>query len=795
MTVRIKYLLTTALLPLAFLGAVAFGQQGGKKPVMAHPRIVKPVVNKVAPLAFETHVLPIVQKHCVSCHGAKSPSAGLSLVGYKNAAGVLKERHVWEKVSGAVGAGHMPPPGLPPMTQTERDTVVGWIDATISQADRAVDDPGRVTMRRLNRVEYNNTVRDLIGIDLRPADDFPSDDVGYGFDNIGDVLSLSPLLMDKYLAAADKIARTALVAPETRAKPPRFTGSQLEGEGAADFETGGRLLGTERGDVGATHVFPRPGAYLVKIGAFGQQAGPEPVRMSLRMNGKEIKVFEVKADQANPDVYSLRVEIPAGKHRFSMAFLNNYRKPNLPPPNDRNLIVEFLEFDGPLNAPNTLPASHTRIITMPHTKANRIAVARKVLGDFARRAYRRPVTTEEVDRLVRYVALAEKQGESWERGIQLGVTAVLVSPNFLFRVEANDTPVKNGKKSVLGSYEMASRLSYFLWSSMPDETLFALAAKDALRDPNVLAAQAKRMLKDPKAKALADNFAGQWLQLRKLDVVAPDQRTFPTFNSSLRQAMKTETEMFFTSIVQDDRSVLDFLDGRFTYLNETLAKHYGIPGVTGENFRRVALEGDQRRGILTHGSVLTVTSNPTRTSPVKRGKWVLDNILGTPPPPPPPGVAELPDDSKKGALTGTLRQRLEQHRANPACASCHARLDPIGFGLENFNAIGAWREKDGEIAIDASGKLTDGKSFTGPAELTAILKTKKGLFTNSLSERMLTYALGRGVESTDRRHIEDIAASVAKNDYRFSSLVTAVVQSEPFRLRRADKTTMKTAAR
>nr|CAA9298369.1 Protein of unknown function DUF1592 [uncultured Armatimonadetes bacterium] len=781
-----QFLLVSSVLPLALLGTAAVGQKGAKGKG-AHPVApVRKATAKSTQVSYEKHVAPLVQKYCTGCHGAKSPAAELSLVGYKNAASVLKAHGVWEKVSGNMSAGHMPPAGTPQPTQAERDLVVGWIDATISQAYCDLDDPGRVTMRRLNREEYNNTVRDLVGIDLRPADEFPSDDVGYGFDNIGDVLTISPLLMDKYLLAAEKVAKAAIQAPETQSKPVRFPGSRLDGDGGADFaETGGRLLGTERGDVGVAYEFPRAGEYTVRIGAFAQQAGPEKARMGVRLDGKEIRVFEVKAVQEAPEVYSLRVRVPAGKHRLSAAFLNNYKKPELPAPNDRNLIVDFMEISGPLEAPGALPAAHRRIISVSPTKATRIAAAKKVLGDFARRAYRRPVTKDEVNRLVRYVHLAEKQGESWERGIQLGVQAVLVSPNFLFRVEANADPKTAGKKSRLGSYELASRLSYFLWSSMPDEELFKLAAKDALQDPNVLAAQARRMLKDPKAKALADNFAGQWLQLRKLSVVAPDTKEFPTWNDGLRQAMRTETEMFFTAVVTQDRSVLDFLDGKFTYLNGPLAKHYGIPGVEGDAFRKVALQGDRRRGILTHGSILTVTSNPTRTSPVKRGKWVLEQILGTPPPPPPPGVAELPDD-KKGPLTGTLRQRLEQHRSNPACASCHARLDPIGFGLENFDATGAWRDKDGEHPIDSSGTLTDGKSFKGPAQLAAILKTKKPMFVRSFSEKMLTYALGRGVESPDKCHVDDIAAAVASKEYRFSALITAVVQSDPFRLRRSE---------
>lgn len=782
MRLRTKYILLSSILPLTLLGVEALAQQETKKPT---PPVANKAPAKSAPVDFAKHVMPLIAKNCVSCHGKQNPAAGVVLVGYKDAASVLKGRGVWEKVSSNISAGHMPPPGSPPLTHEERDLIVGWIDATISQADCNLDDPGRVTMRRLNRVEYNNTIRDLTGLDLKPADDFPSDDVGYGFDNIGDVLSISPLLMDKYLLAAEKISQTAIVAPETRPKPAKFPGSRLEGTGGEDFEGGRVLLGTERPDVGVAYSFVREGEYQIRIGAFGQQAGPDKAKMGVRLDGKEIQVFEVKAVQSAPEVYSFKIKIPAGKHRISVGFLNNYRKPDLPPPNDRNLIVEFVEINGPSEAPGTLPASHTRIINIPHTKENRFTVARTVLGNFARRAFRRPVTKDEVDRLVRYVALAEKQGESWERGIQLGVQVILVSPSFLFRVETNADPKKEARKNPLGSFELASRLSYFLWSSMPDDELLVLAEKNALQKPEVLAAQAERMMKDPKAKALAENFAGQWLQLRKLSVIAPDPVRFPNFNDSLRQAMRTETEMFFQSVVANDRSILDFIDGRFTYLNETLAKHYGIQGITGDNFRKVAIAGDQRRGILTQASILTVTSNPTRTSPVKRGKWVLEQILGTPPPPPPPGVAELPDD-KKGPLTGTLRQRLEQHRSNPACAACHSRLDPIGFGFENFDAIGAWRDKDGDLPIDSSGTLTDGKSFRGPAELATYLKSKKSLFIHSFSEKMLTYALGRGIEPADRCHVDEIAAAVSAKEYRFSALVTAIVQSDPFRLRRGE---------
>jgi hypothetical protein len=510
------------------------------------------------------------------------------------------------------------------------------------------------------------------------------------------------------------------------------------------------------------------------------------------LDGQQVGIVEVKATQEKPQVYEVRVTVPdAGKRRFAIAFVNDYYKADAPDPKerDRNLAVNALEVQPPAGAinPAALPASHKRILFQtPKTAGERLPVARAVLRRFAARAWRRPVTDAEVERLVRYVNLAAKEGDSWERGIQLAVTATLVSPNFLFRVETDKKAGNAKTKQVVGDYEMASRLSYFLWSSMPDDELLTLAAQRKLQNPAVLAAQVKRMLRDKKARALADNFAGQWLQLRKLKTVSPDPARFAGWNNGLRDAMGQETTLFFQHIVREDRPVLDFLDARYTFLNEALARHYGIEGVTGNQFRRVALsEASHRGGVLTQASVLTVTSNPTRTSPVKRGKWVLDNILGTPPPPAPPGVAELPDD-KKGPLTGTLRQRMEQHRTNPACASCHQRMDPIGFGLENFDAVGGWRTRDGDAPVDASGTLPGNVKFSGPAGLRKILLGKKDVFTRSLSERLLTYALGRGVENYDKCNVDAIAKTTAASGYKFSALVTAIVQSDPFRLRRGD---------
>ncbi len=733
---------------------------------------------------------PLIQKYCIGCHTAPNAAAGLALDSFKDSAGVLKEQELWQRVQKNVDSRHMPPASAPQPTDLERHAMSAWIDQMFKVASCDLRDPGRVTIRRLNRQEYNNTVRDLCGVDIHPADKFPSDDVGYGFDNIGDVLSLSPLLMEKYLAAAELVARAAVIAPEDSALAVTYDPAKFaDSIGGTVLPTGGRQQ-TGDGEMSFQMEAARDGDYNFSISAAQDEAGPDPAHMIVRIDGEQIMKFDVRNRVRNPRAYTLPVRLKAGTHKVGIAYDNDFFDQNAPAgKRDRNLYVFSVEAHGPPGLPVTLPASHRRIVfVQPDPSAPDVA-ARKIMGEFARRAYRRPVTPAEVQRLVSYVGLARKQGESFERGIQLGMEAVLVNPNFLFRMELDSHPNDPGSHRVLGGYELATRLSYFLWSSMPDDELFRLAANGTLKDPAVLAAQVKRMLKDPRAHSLADNFAGQWLQLRNLATVSPDRARFPDFDDTLRAAMKSETEMFFEAIVQEDRSILDFIDGKFTYLNEPLARHYGIEGVTGEKFRRVVLTGSQRSGILTQASVLTVTSNPTRTSPVKRGKWVLEQMLADPPPPPPPNVPTLPDD-KKGPVEGTLRHRLEEHRKNPICASCHMRMDPLGFGLENFDAVGRWRTQDGGSDIDSSGVLPSGQSFKGPGELKQILRTKKTQFATCLAQKLLTYGLGRGLESYDKCVIADVVKTTARSDYRFSALITAIVESDPFRKRRGDGGTL-----
>lgn len=775
---------------LSWLGASG-AEDVGKTPKKA---TASPSKAKVG--SFSEQVSPFLTRYCTGCHGATKPKADLNLASFSGEESVARGRKVWLRVKEYVESGEMPPEDKPRPTREEVDRFTGWVDATLAKFDcKSQADPGRVTIHRLNRAEYNNTIRDLVGVDFRPADDFPSDDVGYGFDNNSDVLTLPPLLFEKYLDAAEKIAEQAIVAGPLGSPGPVKTWETEDlpaSAGGHPVGDSGRVLPSV-GTIATTHLFPRDGEYLLRARAYGQQAGPEPAKMAFLIDGKPLKVVEVAAVEKDPQVYEYRARLRGGRRTFAVAFTNDYydEKAADPKDRDRNLVVDSLEVQGPaITGNDPKPDSHRRILFKTATKEDRSEVAREVIERFATRAFRRPVSSGEVARLVKFVDLAVQNGDGFERGIQVAVEAVLVSPQFLFRVETSTGP-KGGKRDAkkapkawpLNDFEFASRLSYFLWSSMPDDELFSLALRGKLREGDNLEVQVRRMLRDPKAKALVENFADQWLQIRNLKTVNPDRAKFPTFDEPLRSAMLTETERFFEALIREDRSVLDLIDADFTFLNERLAKHYGIAGVKGEGFRRVSVKGTERGGLLTQASILTVTSNPSRTSPVKRGKWILEQVLGTPPPPPPPDVPVLKDD-KGGALKGTLRQRMIQHRANPNCASCHARMDPLGFGFENFDALGAWRDKDGGEPVDPSGVLPSGQKFRGPKELKSILKGRRNEFTRCLAEKLLTYGLGRGVEYYDACALDTIVEATAKNGFRFSRLVLEVVKSEPFQKRK-----------
>jgi hypothetical protein len=618
------------------------------------------------PLTFAAHVGPFIARYCIECHSGERPKSGLTL-DYPDEIAATADRLAWAKASDAVRSGRMPPPGRQQPKAAESEAYLTWADRTAV----GPPNPGRVTVRRLNRSEYNNTIQDLLGVTLKPADDFPADDTGDGFDTNADVLSISPILIEKYLAAAETVVEAA-------AKNP-IVWQQLTSKPAEDF-------------------IP----FVLR--------GTPPQRTDA-VKGQR---FELTDDAA---------------------------------------IASAAEIERTYYA----------------------------MQAFADRAFRRPVSHVEMSRLMRFVETALANGDGAEAGFKLAVTAILVSPHFLFRVEL-DPPAGSDSDHRLSDFELATRLSYFMWSSMPDEELFRLAASRKLVDARTLAGQVRRMLHDPKSRVLAENFAGQWLQTRALAEATRDPTRFPGFDDDLRRAMQQETELFIDHVVREDRSVLDLLTGEYTFVNDRLARHYGIAGIEGSHFRRVSLSGTGRAGLLTHASVLTVTSGPTRTSPVRRGKWVLENVLGTPPPPPPPGV-----DGLKDVGTGkprTLREQLNLHRSRVECASCHARMDPIGFGLENFDAVGGWRDREGDMVVDASGTLPNGQTFRGPNELLTILAEKPTDFTRCFTQKLLNYALGRSLRPADRSSVDRIVRHAARNNYKLSSLVIALVRSDPFLKRR-----------
>lgn len=737
------------------------------------------VAQDKAPSDLAKQLVPFLAKHCVQCHGPDKKKGGVELHIYKDEKSILRDRRRWNEVVEMVTAGDMPPSERPRPKVEESEAFLKTVRAIFEKHDGAARrDPGRVTMRRLNRTEYNNTIRDLVGVDFQPADDFPSDDVGYGFDNIGDVLTLSPLLMERYLAAAENIMARAIVTgappkPGSRRLIARF----LEPAQSRDIRV--RELTKDR--LHAPFKVSQDGEYTFRVKMSAKSADGEAPRIALFAEDKELRALTVKGPEKRPEVYEATLSLKEGTTtRFSARLLNPGGEPA------RTVFVEWFELFGPADP---YPASHRKL--MAATAETKLDKTREILTRFANKAYRRPATKDEVDRLVKLAQNTELKGESWEGSISLAMQAVLCSPKFLFRVELDDRP-DSPDPHPIDEYQLASRLSYFLWNTMPDDELFALAASRQLHQN--IEPQVRRMLKDPKAAALVDGFAMQWLQLRVLKTLRPDPKLFPEFTDRLRSDMIKETELCFLEIVRNDRSILELIDSDYTFVNERLARHYGIdyPGQGkafgrfggNDKFEKVKIKNGERGGILTHASILTVNSNPTRTNPVKRGKWVLEQILGTPPPPPPPNVPELPDDDHKQELKGTLRQRLEQHRKDPACANCHAKMDPVGLAFENFNAIGKFRTKEGELPIDPSGVLPGGQAFKGPQELKRILLGKKELFSRCLTEKMLTYSLGRGLDYYDKPAVDSILGGLAKNDYRFSALVVDIAKSDPFRMRR-----------
>ncbi len=733
--------------------------------------------------SFEKTVQPVIAKTCAPCHNENLASGGLNLTAFSTPASVLEHREGWEIILQKIRTGEMPPKGIPHPPAAQLAALTKFVQDEFDKADLSVKpDPGRVTARRLNRNEYSNTIRDLLAVDFHAEKNFPTDDSGDGFDNIGDVLTISPVLMEKYLSAAERIAARAIGA-DPLPKKPLLAQYQFKDK---------TIRRVDRSTIEATHRVEWDAEYIVRIGLPGERAADaKPVEMGFWMDGKLLRTLQVETKPSKLVYFSpyseeqLRLYLPEGDHVFRAAFLNDDFVKHLSEKEaftaKSNKYLDSITFEGPFPSNIEKPSRKKILICDPATDA---ACVDRIVTALAHRAYRRPVTKAEVASLVKFVSMAKAEGQTPEQGIQLAIEAMLVSPYFLFRVEHDPNALDPARAHPVSDIELGSRLSYFLWSSMPDEELQGLAESHKLRAPGMLDAQVKRMLADPRASAFADNFAGQWLETRNLDFVKPDPQKFPAWGPELRDAMKTETRMFFESVLRENRPISDFLDAKYTFLDERLAKHYGIAGVTGPEFRRVELSTDQRGGVLSQAGVLTVSSYPSRTSPVIRGKYVLQNILGTPPPPPPPDVPAL-DEAAVGN-TGSMRQQLEMHRANATCASCHSRMDVLGFGLENYDAIGRWRTVDGKFPIDSSGTLPGGKSFSGPAEMAALLKANLPEFSHCLIEKMLTYALGRGLQRYDRRTVEELNRQLAASGYGLETLVHEITGSLPFQSRRGE---------
>ena len=746
------------------------------------------------PDPFKKTVAPFLKTFCHECHGPETDNGGLRLDKFSSTKDVQADRKTWTKTLQYLELGAMPPPDHDTQPDSkQRQAVVGYLDKTLFDIDcDLVRDPGRVTIRRLNRAEYDNTIRDLLGVDFHPAKNFPSDDVGEGFDNIGDVLSVSPLLIEKYLDAAEQVAHKAIVPVDPFAsRNHKLNGSQLNQNSGAK-STGSSFVMFSRGHVGAVVKFPAQGDYVLRVIASADQAGPDPARITISIDNKPVKTHDIKSkNRTDRQPLDHKLSIARGSRPIRVAFINDYYKPDETNPKlrgDRNAYIHAIEVIGPLEVkPEDLPKSHRQLVHFrPDKDRTPLEAARANLTPLMRRAFRRPVTAAEVNPIASFVATsAQADDETFESAMQIGLQAVLVSPHFLFRVE-HGKPGTDEANQALTDFELATRLSYFLWSSLPDDELFRLAEQNRLNQPDVLSQQVRRMLADPRSGSLVDNFASQWLNLRILDELTPDPKQFPEFNDDLRKAMQQETGLFFAEILNKNLSVTQFLDGRFTFVNAPLAKLYGIPGIEGNQMRRIELTDNHRAGVLTQASILTLTSNPDRTSPVKRGKWIMENILDSPPPPPPPNVPEL-EQATKAAPNASLREQLELHRQKATCAICHRQMDALGFGFENFDAIGRWRDADGKHKIDSSGKLPGNESFSTPLELIEILKKRQDRFCRSLTRKLLVFALGRGLEFNDRCAVDRIVTASRKKGFRFQSVITGVILSEPFRMRRGEK--------
>ena len=739
-----------------------------------------------------------VRQYCIGCHGERLKTAGIVLQNV-DAARVSEDAGVWERVLRQVSSGQMPPAGMPHPDDTARSAFADNLEVALDRAARANPNPGKTMPHRLNRVEYSNAVRDLLALDTRPGEALPVDDSGNGFDNQADVLTMSPSLIDRYLSLARSVSLAAV--GDLRMKPTdvEFYGFDASADRPAKRDPDPLRVpfGANRG-MFADHYFPLDAEYELRIEIRGLTAQvlttqTATVRMPVKAGFHHIVTTfpgnSVREEIALAPVgrravpvrapKSLQLDIRMDDARLELAEVTL---------SDANIDVRKITVAGPYRATGRgdTPSRRQIFVCRPSSASQESACAKRIFTNLAHHAFRRPVVDADVQPLVRLYDKGRTEGGDFDEGIRRGLQAILISPDFLFRVEHDPKNAAPGSVYRLSDHELASRLSFFLWSSIPDDELLTLAGQGKLHDPGVLKAQVRRMMADAKSDALIDNFAGQWLLLRNLANVRPDTDVFTRFDENLRQAFLSETRLFLTNIFREDRPALELLDADYAFLNERLARHYGIPNVYGPQYRKVSLPpGSPRGGLLGQGSVLTVTSYPNRTSVVQRGKWVLENLLGTPPPPPPPDVPQLKPQASDGHKR-TMREAMEEHRKNPVCSSCHSRMDPIGFALENFDGVGEWRDKDAGAPIDASGLLPNREQFNGAAGLTKLLLEKhKGEFIGTLTEKLMIYALGRGMSPDDKPAIRAISRKAAEHNYRMSAFIGAVVESVPFQMRRA----------
>jgi cytochrome c551/c552 len=760
----------------------------------------------------------LVQKYCLTCHSARVKTGGLSLEGM-NPADAAAHAEVWEKVVMKLRGGMMPPQGMPRPDEATLEAFAVSLEQTLDRAAQGTTKPGYKPVHRLNRTEYGNAVRDLLDLQVDVTDLLPADDESNGFDNIAGVLRVSPSLLEQYLAAARRISSLA-VGSDTDVVRLAY---RISPDDSQEDHVEGLPLGT-RGGLLFRHNFPQDAEYefatFLLRNIVGYMKGLEYEHLfEVSIDGERVFAVPVggetdnKASDTNmseaankiDDRLKTRVKVKAGPHMVGVTFARRNAsesdEPLQPHERDHDLqnmngipIIDHVNLTGPFNptGPGDTPSRRRIYACKPAQSSAEASCARRILTNLATRAYRRPVTSADMEPILALYDAGRKKGD-FDEGIEQGLRLILASPKFLFRTESQAGLQSKTRPTAVvervTDIELASRLSFFLWSSIPDEELLNVASKGTLSQPAMLERQVKRMLADPKSRALVDNFASQWLMLRNLKGHIPTPGDFPNFDNELRQAFRQETEMFVESIMREDRSLIDLIDANYTFVNERLARHYGIQNVYGSYFRKVVLKSDERRGLLGQGSILTVTSYPNRTSPVLRGKYILENILGTPPPAPPANVPDL-KENQPGEEAKSLRARLEMHRATPTCATCHRVMDPLGLALENFDGIGQWRVKEPGGHIDPAGQLADGSRVDGPMALRKAVLKRPELFVRTVTQKLMTYGLGRGMESTDMPVIRGIASTSAAQNYRFSSIVLGIVKSVPFQMKTAQNTAL-----